>query len=356
MSLLNKPHTGPWTDHSDHHRKYSLDCYGEILTAALGLQTLQNESWLQAQWFKAGIAISLTLATPYIMRILLSTFWGLKVCLFPTKDGSNTDAESAHHLITPEAMGTAKGGKEALKHLASGMFGKRSKWETRHRFFWFFAVSSLFIAFYAQIIVGLVLTDVVAASTFGLLESAKCGLYEYDNEKAGEEEAVKADMLMVGRERRAASYAQDCYDYDSKTNTKATNCDFFYNSTIGYRVLEDKCPFDKTEVCVDGYQPGSAMTFDTGFVDLGVLGINYKSEHKFRRRTTCAPLSADRPFVRHYTNGGTKESGYKYFYGSLYDTRNCSDDVHAPPPVLTDYTMRIAGHPFDWQAPVYKVK
>ncbi|KAI4927165.1 uncharacterized protein J4E92_006330 [Alternaria infectoria] len=162
-------------------------------------------------------------------------------------------------------------------------------------------------------------------------------------------------MLMVGRERRAAAYAQECYNHDSDTNVKATNCDFFYNSTIGYGVQEDKCPFDRTDICVDGYQPGSAITFDTNWVNSGVLGINEELMHKFRRKTTCAPLSAERPFVQHFTNSGTGESGYKYFYGSLYDTRNCSDEVHAPPTVLSEYTMRITGHPFDWQAPVYKV-
>jgi len=230
-----------------------------------------------------------------------------------------------------------------------------SCWEARHRFFGSFLLASFLLVLY-QSIVGIVLTDNIARSRSALLKSDTCGLYEYDNEKAGEEEASKADMLMVGRERRAASYAQECYNHDSNTNVKATNCDFFYNSTIGYGVQEDKCPFDRTDICVDGYQPGSAITFDTNWVDSGILGINEEFMHKFRRTTTCAPLSAERPFVQHFTNSGTGESGYKYFYGSLYDTRNCSDEVHTPPTVLSEYTMRITGHPFDWQAPVYKVK
>jgi hypothetical protein len=320
------------------------------------LQTLQIDSWLKAQWFKVGIAISLTLASPYVLRIFLSTFWGVKTYFFPVKISDTRDDESAHHLISPDVMGKTKAGREGLKYWICGMFARDSRWEARHRFFWFFALASLSLIFYGQIILGLVLTDVVTRSSSALLKSEVCGLYEYDNEKAGEEEAVKADMLMVGRERRAAAYAQDCYNYDTKTNVKATNCDFFYNSTIGYRVSEDKCPFDRTDVCVDGYQPGSAITFDTNWVDSGILGINEEFMHKFRRKTTCAPLSADRPFVQHFANSGTGESGYKYFYGSLYDTRNCSDGVHTPPPVLSEYTMRITGHPFDWQAPVYKVK
>jgi hypothetical protein len=254
-------------------------------------------------------------------------------------------------------MGTGIGGREGPKHWISDVFAQYPHWEARHRFFWAFVLASLLLllAMY-QSFVGVVSDDNVARSRSALLKSDKCGLYEYDNEKAGEENAVRADMLMVERERRAAAYAQDCYHYDAKNNVKATNCNFFYNSTIGYRVQVDKCPFDRADICVDGYQPGSAITFDTNWVDSGILGINEESMHKFRRNTTCAPLSADRPFVQHFTNSGTGESGYKYFYGSLYDTINCSEEVHAPPPVLSEYTMRITGHPFEWQAPVYKVK
>jgi len=316
------------------------------------LQTLQHDSWREAQWYKVGIAISLTLASPYVLRIVLSTTSFVKQYLFPTTS-SDRDDESTGHLVPTETLSTTKGKRGGLKYWISSLLAQDPCWEARHRFFGSFLLASFLLVLY-QSIVGIVLTDNVARSRSALLRSDKCGLYEYDNEKAGEEEAVKADMLMVGRERRAAAYAQECYC--SGTNVKATNCDFFYNSTIGYEVQEDKCPFDRTDICVDGYQSGSAITFDTNWVDSGILGINEESMHKFRRKTTCAPLSADRPFVQHFTNIGMGESGYKYFYGSLYDTTNCSDEVHAPPPILSDYTMRITGHPFEWQAPVYKVK
>jgi hypothetical protein len=319
------------------------------------LQTLQRDSWREAQWFKVGIAISLTLASPYLLRIGLNTVSYFTNRTSAAKTPNHRDEEAACRLVLTDTIGTTTGGKEGLKQWMTGILTHDSRWEARHRFFGsFFLASFLFVLY--QSIVGIVVTDNVARSRSALLRSDLCGLYEYDNEKAGEEEAVKADMLMVGRERRAAAYAQECYNHDSDTNVKATNCDFFYNSTIGYEVQEDKCPFDRADICVDGYQSGSAITFDTDWVDSGILGINEESMHKFRRKTTCAPLSADRPFVQHFTNGGTGESGYKYFYGSLYDTRNCSDEVHAPPPVLSEYTMRITGHPFDWQAPVYKVK
>lgn len=315
-------------------------------------QTLQRDTWSQAQWFKVAIALSLTLATPYILEIVLSTFWAYH----PTHARVSPDHDATRRHVTPGMVGTARGGREALAYFISGAFGKESSWGNRHRAFWFFAISSVFFVFYAQIIVGLVLTDVVVTSTSGLLKSEICGLYEYDNERGGEEDASRADMLMVGRERRASAYAQDCYGPDSERSGYTMKCSFFYNSTIGYQTLPDKCPFRQTEVCAEGYQSGSAITFDTGLVDSSILGINYKSTHRFRRTTTCAPLSAERPYVQHFSNRGSNESGYKYFYGSLYDTRNCSQGAHTIPPVLTDYTMRLVGHPFTWQAPIYKVE
>lgn len=319
------------------------------------LQTLQHDSWRDAQWFKVGIAVSLTLASPYLLRIILSTILCYKYYLYPARISHYRDHESAQHLLSTDTVSTATGGRDSPKHWISALLAQDSCWETRHRFCGSFFFASFLFVFY-QSIVGIVLTDDVARSRSALLKSDICGLYEYDSQKSGEEEAVKADVLMVGRERRAAAYAQECYNHDPNTDVKATRCNFFYNSTIGYQVLQDKCPFHRTDICVDGYQPGSAITFDTDWVNSGILGINEESMHKFRRKTTCAPLSADRPFVQHFTNSGTGESGYQYFYGSLYDTTNCSNEVHAPPPVLSKYTMRMTGHPFEWQAPVYKVK
>lgn len=356
MALLVKPRTGLWTDYGESGRTSgtfapSSDTDGD----EPDLQILQHDSWSQAQWFKVLIATSLTLATPYVTRLILSTLWGLRFFFFPTKTPSHQHHEEAR-LATPEIMGTPRGGREALKNFIVGAFGKESAWETRHRAFWFFALSIIFFVFYAQIVVGLLLTDVVVTSSSALLDSDRCGLFEYDNQRAGEEEAVRADMLMVKRERRAAAYAQDCYNADAGRSNNDMRCTFFHNSTIGYTVSDDKCPFYEAEVCAEGYQSGSAITLDTGLLDSSILGVNHKSTYRFRRTTTCAPLNSYRPYVQHFSNRGTNETGYKYFYGSLHDTRKCVDDVHPPPPMLTDYTLRISGHPFTWQAPVYKVE
>ena len=309
---------------------------------------MQHDSWRAAQWFKVGIAISLTLASPYVLRIVISTISCVKYYRSPAKTPNTRDDEAACRLVPTGTVNTAISTEGGWKYLASSIIAQEPSWEARHRFFRSFLLASVLLVLY-QSIVGTVLTDNVARSRSALLKSDVCGLYEYDNKKGGEEDAVRADILMVGRERRAAAYAQDCYDPDTKV--KATKCDFFYNSSIGYDRREDTCPFQHTEVCVGRYQPGAAITFDTNLVDSGVLGINEESMHKFRRKTTCAPLSADWPFVEHFTNSRTNESGYRYLYGQLWDTKNCSEKV-----LLSKYTLRMTGHPFEWQAPVYKVE
>lgn len=240
-----------------------------------------------------------------------------------------------------------------LRNVFDSVRQKESRLEARHRFFIFFVIGTIFFVFYAQIIASAILTDRMVTDRVGLLDSKKCGLYEYNNERYGEEEASRADILMVERERRAAAYAQECYDYGTNKKGKAMTCDFFYNSTIGYEVKEAICPFDKKEVCFERSQPGSAVTFDTGLKDSSLLGINANPTYKFRRISTCAALSAEPPYVEHFDNSDT-DHGYLYEYGSMYNTSDTKCET--PPEATTDYTMRIVGHPFDWQAPVYRVK
>ena len=129
-------------------------------------------------------------------------------------------------------------------------------------------------------------------------------------------------------------------------------CDFFYNSTLRYNVSPSSCPFDDNEICRFGALPGKAVTFDTGYLDSSLLGINANPTYTFRRTTTCAPLSDQPPYVQHFYNSPV-DRGYLYQYGKLY---NVDDKCEGTPELLTDYTMRIVGHPFEWLAPVYRLK
>jgi hypothetical protein len=198
-----------------------------------------------------------------------------------------------------------------------------------------------------------VLTEKLGSDRLALLNSKTCGLFEYNTDQGGEEDAARADAWMSEKERRAAEYAQNCYG--TEKDSKAMLCSFFYNATIGYTRMEDKCPFNNHSICSDGYQPGAAIVFDTGLVDSDALGINANPTHKFRRMTTCAPLSAERPYVLHYTNSPS-DHGYLYNYGSLWDPTDCSRSPPEPPKLIDNFTMRISGHPFEWQAPAYRVK
>jgi len=251
-----------------------------------------------------------------------------------------------------EILNDARTGRQIVRGLYVAFRQKESALEIRHQFFYFFVVGTLCFAFFSQIIASSILTDKMMTNRVGLLSSKTCGLYEYDNEKWGEEEASRVDSLMVKRENRAAVYAQECYDWGNEKKGKAMTCDFFYNSTLKYSVTKSSCPFFETEICHNSALPGTAITFDTGYLDSSLLGINANPTYNFRRTTTCAPLNADSPYVQHFSNSPA-DHGFLYQYGGFYNVR---DGCSSIPRMITDYTMRIVGHPFDWLAPVYRMK
>ncbi|RYN56306.1 hypothetical protein AA0118_g8267 [Alternaria tenuissima] len=334
MSLLTGPRTGRWTDESNHHH----------------IQWLQSDN--QAQWLKVAVAICLTLSTPYIFRIFVSSFLGFARWISSGRETSNPPRDEEVQPLTPtRLMNDAKTGRQMLRRFYDAFRQKESKLEIRHQFFYFFVLSTLCFAFFSQIIASSILTDKMTTNRMGLLASETCGLYEYDNERWGEEQASRVDSLMVKRENRAAIYAQECYDWGNDKKGKAMTCDFFYNSTLRYNVSPSSCPFDDNEICRFGALPGKAVTFDTGYLDSSLLGINANPTYTFRRTTTCAPLSDQPPYVQHFYNSPV-DRGYLYQYGKLY---NVDDKCEGTPELLTDYTMRIVGHPFEWLAPVYRL-
>ncbi|CAN9365240.1 unnamed protein product [Alternaria sp. RS040] len=246
----------------------------------------------------------------------------------------------------------AKTGRQMLRRFYDAFRQKESKLEIRHQFLYFFVLSTLCFAFFSQITASSILTDKMMTNRMGLLASETCGLYEYDNERWGEEQASRVDSLMAKRENRAAIYAQECYDWGNDKKGKAMTCDFFYNSTLRYNVSPSSCPFYDNEICHAGALPGGAVTFDTGYLDSSLLGINANPTYNFRRTTTCAPLSDQPPYVQHFYNSPV-DRGYLYQYGKLY---NVDDKCEGTPELLTKHTMRIVGHPFEWLAPVYRLK
>jgi hypothetical protein len=106
---------------------------------------------------------------------------------------------------------------------------------------------------------------------------------------------------------RAVSYAETCYG----ETAVAEACNIFYNRTISYSVTHNaSCPFSG-HTCLEG--DSSAYTLDTGFVDYNVLGINAEQRFQFRRKTTCAPLVTNYPYLQYFRDENNNSwVGYRY--------------------------------------------
>lgn len=193
----------------------------------------------------------------------------------------------------------------------------------------------LFGLFVAQAIAG-VFSAKIASDHAGLSSSKHCGIWQF-NEDAGGEAADRDDWYNYQKEARASRYARTCYN--SPDPTEPFSCGVFYNQSIAYTTkTHHLCPFALPELCHDGLY--SAVSFDTGYIDASVIGINSPNTHKFRRTTTCSPLNMSEPYVRR-SSASTNDTDYYYYYGPKHST---------------NYTFNTSGQPFEWLVPVYSAK
>ena len=193
----------------------------------------------------------------------------------------------------------------------------------------------LFGLFVAQAIAG-VFSAKIASDRAGLSSSQHCGIWQF-NENAGGEAADRDDLNNYQKETRASQYARTCYN--SPDPTGPFSCRVFYNQSIAYNTKTHQlCPFASSELCQDGLY--SAISFDTGYIDASVIGINSPTAHKFRRTSSCSPLNLSEPYVLP-SSPGTNGTAYNYYYG---------------PKDNTNYTFNTSGRPFEWLVPVYSVK
>ena len=193
----------------------------------------------------------------------------------------------------------------------------------------------LFGLFVAQAIAG-VFSAKIASDKAGLSSSQYCGIWQF-NEDAGGELADRDDWYNYQKEARASQYARTCYN--SQDPTEPFSCRIFYNQSIAYTTkTHQSCPFASSELCHDGLY--SAVSFDTGYVDASVIGINSAKTPKFRRTTSCSPLNMSEPYVLR-SSSGTNSTAYEYYYGTKDNT---------------NYTFNTSGQPFEWLVPVYSVK
>lgn len=193
----------------------------------------------------------------------------------------------------------------------------------------------LFGLFVAQAIAG-VFSAKIASDRTGLSSSNYCGIWQFDD-NAGAEAADRDDPDNYQKEARASQYARNCYNSPDSTST--LSCKIFYNQSIAFTTkTHQPCPFSSSELCLDGLY--SAVTFDTGLVEVSTIGINSLLAHKFRRITTCSPINMSEPYVKGPSQGAN-DTTYRYYYG---------------PKDNADYTFKTSGHPFEWLVPVYSVK
>ena len=203
---------------------------------------------------------------------------------------------------------------------------------SKARLFFFTTTVSLFAS---AILVAGYFTANIRANGPAILASHRCGLWVFDGERRSEA-ATRARLLDLGKEERAARYAEDCYR--KRTGYNATLCSFFYHPILPFsRTITNDCPF-QNEIC----RQNQTVTFSTPLIDASDIGMNTAATPKFRRNITCTPLSMDYPFIQNVTEDGVPT--YYYNYGAKQGDGT---------PV--NYTYKTVGNPWDRLAPVYDV-
>ena len=327
-------------------------------TTSVGRQILVTD--YSATVIKSIVAVCLTLSGKYIAKILTRTWiwiqlrwdrgWNRESSSerAPLLTSGNDDAPTQEPVsvngdvanLPPRRTGEVvaslyeqdPGGRDILARITRHVFRKDGEHKT-----WSVVLAFTVLAVFVSQIVAGVFSAKVATDRAALWSSNHCGVWEFDSEGAGEGAATRADTFERVKEARAGDYAQNCYaDSDILDPTR---CDFFYKPNISFTTSYTfDCPFPESSACVRGVP---AVTFDTGPVDAGDIGINAKRPYKFRRRTTCTPLSTEYPYVRNETINGT--TAYYYRYATRAD-------------IGQDYMYTTIGNPFDWPAPAYNVR
>jgi hypothetical protein len=183
---------------------------------------------------------------------------------------------------------------------------------------------------------GVYIARIKSSNGPALLGSKECGLWTFDR-KLGGEAATRAGIRDLKKETRAAEYAQNCYGIPDMFD--AIQCNFLYRSRLPSRPVSysTECPF-QGEIC----GKNQIVTFTTETLDASELGINSYPSPKFRRTTSCTPLSMEYPFIQNQTNNGT--TTYYYYYGTK--------PGHDP---QVNYTFKTSGNPFGRLVPAYDV-
>ena len=94
---------------------------------------------------------------------------------------------------------------------------------------------------------------------------------------------------MTGSPDRVLAYVDQCYHAALGTE----GCNFFYNQSIRYREERtSRCPWLGFR-CFNG--TNTAVAFDTDYIRIKHLGINFPERYIFRRWAVCAPMITNPP-------------------------------------------------------------
>ena len=134
----------------------------------------------------------------------------------------------------------------------------------------------MFLGIFVAESTGSILSAAIVGDSTALASSTRCSIdTEYWHN------------IVSGSRARAAAYAKQCYN----ARIGADGCNFFYSQSIPYNERSNEtCPF-MSQTCAFG--PSGAVSFDTGLLDAGVLGLNAAKRYQFRRNSTCVPLIPD---------------------------------------------------------------
>jgi len=309
----------------------------------------------------ACVAISITVSSPYVFKILGSiilqlggvfqadenTETGITDPLLPRAQNGRESSTATHKNEETEdsiwkILASARGGREMAHELLAHCLQQTANLSISTTVLVIMFISTAFISFGAQVIAGAFSAD-IATSRAARSSSTNCGIWGFDDENAGDEAAARSDIYNYQKEARAGEYAQNCFN--PETVADSTRCDFFYNSSIDFTSKSfDRCPFKSQDLCRGGLY--SAVTFDTGLIDASNIGVNSKNTHKYRRRATCSPLNMDEPYVRRLSSNHSTDTTYQYYYGSI------NNDAGDP---IKEHTFETSGTPFNWLAPVYSL-
>ena len=193
------------------------------------------------------------------------------------------------------------GNQNAALHLSSSsretvwgflralMHGKVSKWEDQSLML--LLTILLFGLFVAQTIAGIISAK-IASDRIGMSSLRTRGIWQFDND-AGNVAADIDDLGNCQKESRASHCARNCYETEELS---PFSCRLFNNQSIAFTTkTHQRCPFPSPRMCLDGLY--SAVTFDTGLVDASIVGVNSPESRKFRRTSSCSPLTMSEPYV-----------------------------------------------------------